>query len=62
MKHDYPFVVNAADLLQAMQDHPHFGTGQPSNDVTYFIDRIENADPNSPELSEDDLNAGRGHY
>jgi hypothetical protein len=27
-----------------------------------FLDRIENADPNSPDLSEDDLNASWGHY
>ena len=62
MKCDYPSVVDAVDLFQAMQDHPHFGMGRPSNDVTYFLDRIENADPNSPGLSEDDLNAGWGHY
>ena len=56
MKHDPPFVSTAVDLLKAMQTHLDFGTGQASGGVTALIDRINNADPNSPELSEDDTN------
>jgi hypothetical protein len=45
-----------------MQAHPSFGLGQPSSAVTSFISRIENADPNSPDMSEDDTNESWGHY
>jgi hypothetical protein len=62
MKHDFPFVSTATDLLKAMQSHPDFGTGQASERVATFIDRIDNADPNSSELSEDDTNQSWGHY
>lgn len=50
------------DLLKAMKDQPNFGDGQPSGELLQFIERIENADPNSEDLSEDDTNASWGHY
>jgi hypothetical protein len=59
MKHDFPLVSTAADLLKAMQSHPDFRTGQASERMTAFID---NADPNSSELSKDDTNQSWGHY
>ena len=34
----------------------------PSNDVLTFITRIEQADPFSPDISEDDTNESWGHY
>lgn len=37
-------------------------TGEPSDDVVAFLDRIENADPNSPEIDDDDKGASWGHY
>jgi len=36
--------------------------GEPTEDMLFFLDRTENADPNSPDLSKDDLNASWGHY
>ncbi|TEB23929.1 hypothetical protein FA13DRAFT_1797640 [Coprinellus micaceus] len=38
------------------------GAGVPSPDVLSFLARIEGADPNAPGLSEDDIDAGWGHY
>ena len=61
MKHDFPFIKIAMDLLKAMQAHLDFRTGQALERVTTFIDRIDNADPNSSELSEDDTNQSWGH-
>jgi len=50
------------DLLDAMQKHPDFKSGNPSSTFTQFLSRIENADPNSPEVKEDDSNESWGHY
>jgi hypothetical protein len=35
---------------------------EPSKDVVAFLDRIEHADPNAPDLSEDDDNTSWGHH
>lgn len=45
-----------------MEANPEFGGGSPSNDVAAFITRIEEADPNSASLSEDDMGVSWGHY
>jgi hypothetical protein len=45
-----------------MQSNPTFTDGPPSDPVVAFLARIQDADPNSPELSEDNTNANWGHY
>lgn len=39
----------------------HFSRDQPSMEATAFLDRIQQADPNSPEVEEDDTNESWGH-
>jgi hypothetical protein len=45
-----------------MESSPNFKVGKPSNDFTAFLARINGADPNESDLSEDDLDASWGHY
>jgi hypothetical protein len=45
-----------------MQSSPEFKVGKSSDDFTTFLERIKNANPNDPNLSEDDSNASWGHY
>ncbi len=52
---------NGADLIDAMAANPNFGGEEPSENMTSFLRRIDTADPNSAELSEDDTNASWGH-
>ncbi|KAF8871781.1 hypothetical protein BD779DRAFT_1477938 [Infundibulicybe gibba] len=52
----------ATELLDAMSLRPDFEASQPSSDVMALLTRIENADPNSDEFSEDDSNGSWGHY
>jgi hypothetical protein len=44
-----------------MAAHPEFGGGNPSDNVLNFLTRIDTADPNSGDFSEDDTNASWGH-
>jgi hypothetical protein len=57
----YPFNDAAIRLLNAMCCNPSYGHGTPSNSVIQLIDCIESADPNNPELEEDDLGQSWGH-
>lgn len=59
---DFPLVANAADLLTSMQKNTTFQLGAPSAEVVAFLERAEQADPNSPDISEDDKGASWGHY
>jgi hypothetical protein len=45
-----------------MASSPEFKVGKSSDDFTNFLERIKNANPNDPNLSEDDLDASWGHY
>jgi hypothetical protein len=44
-----------------MKENPSFQVGAPSDDVVAFLQRTEHADPNSPDISDDDNNANWGH-
>jgi len=46
----------------AFEANPNFQLGEPTQDTLLFLDCIENADPNSPDFSEDNLYASWGHY
>ena len=45
-----------------MELSPSFKVGKPSDDFAAFLARINDADPNESDLSEDDLDASLGHY
>ena len=46
-----------------MKAAPNFGAGSvPARDTLALIERIENADPNSADIGEDDSDASWGHY
>jgi hypothetical protein len=44
-----------------MKENSSFQVGAPSDGVVAFLERAENADPNSPDFSADDNNANWGH-
>lgn len=50
------------DLVKSLEDGGCPGPECPSTNVSAFLERIESADPNSPDLSEDDMNGNWGHY
>ncbi|GBE78330.1 hypothetical protein SCP_0112150 [Sparassis crispa] len=58
----HPDLISGLELLNSMKLTPVFDIGSPTSEVITFIERIENADPNSPDLSEDDLGTAWGHY
>lgn len=57
----FPSIPYTKDLLDAMEAQSDLETGPPSDSVTTFLSRIDNADPNSSEYSEDDSNLCWGH-
>ncbi|KJA26460.1 hypothetical protein HYPSUDRAFT_92993, partial [Hypholoma sublateritium FD-334 SS-4] len=58
---DFPNMTTIANLFDAMEANPHFTDKPPSTTVVHFIDTLEAADPNSPDLSEDETDAQWGH-
>ncbi|KAL6304550.1 hypothetical protein BKA93DRAFT_825718 [Sparassis latifolia] len=58
----HPDLISGLELLNSMKLTPVFDISSPTSEVITFIERIENADPNSPDLSEDDLGTAWGHY
>ncbi|KAF9455326.1 hypothetical protein BDZ94DRAFT_1371140, partial [Collybia nuda] len=53
-----PLLIDHLTKIATTKKNPR----KPSSEVTMFISHIEDADPNSPELTEDDTNAGWGHH
>jgi hypothetical protein len=45
-----------------MQSNPSFQLGAPSPDIVAFLERTKHADPNSPDISDDDKGSAWGHY
>jgi hypothetical protein len=58
----FPSLSCAINLLIAIEANPNFISDKPSDEFIVFLERLENADPNAPDLSDDDSNAGWGHY
>ncbi|KAH9020370.1 hypothetical protein EDB84DRAFT_1565734 [Lactarius hengduanensis] len=58
---DFPTVPDAADLLRAMHDATDCETRKPSNSVTALLDRLDSADPDAPDVDDDDSNENWGH-
>ena len=59
---EFPQIENGMALLQSMQTTPSFRLGTPSANVLAFLEHAENADPNSPDISEDDKGESWGHH
>jgi hypothetical protein len=58
---EYPNVPYWGDLLAGMESAPTMTNGPPSSTVVAFLNRIQDADPNSVDISEDDTNSNWGH-
>ena len=59
---EFPFVLNAADLLTSMQRNSSFQLGAPSPDIVAFLECAKHADPNLPNIADDDKDSAWGHY
>lgn len=59
--HDFPHIKIAQDLLDCMETAPAFKSTTSSHDVLMFLARIDAANPNSVDISEDDNNTSWGH-
>jgi hypothetical protein len=57
----FPLMPFAVDLLKVMEENPHFKKGPCPHLTTTFLSRIEDANPNSPDVSEDDSGSNWGH-
>ncbi|KAI9452381.1 hypothetical protein BJY52DRAFT_1190328 [Lactarius psammicola] len=59
---DFPFLTNAPSLLNSMNAQMSFKRGETSKNVSALLERIQFADPNSPDIDEDNLGQSWGHY
>src|ERR1700720_842406 len=59
---EFPQIEKNMALLQSMQTTPSFQLGAPSADGLAFLKRAEHADPNPPDISEDDKGESWGHH
>lgn len=59
---DFPSLTNAPSLLRAMDALPSFELGKTSEKVTTLLERVQSADPSSPDIDEDDKGVSWGHY
>ena len=64
LTNDFPLITCATTFLKSMASKASSPTISvaPSDDVLTFIARIEQANPDSPDISEDDTNESWGHY
>ncbi|KAH9017035.1 hypothetical protein EDB85DRAFT_2155471 [Lactarius pseudohatsudake] len=58
---DFPSLTNAASLICSMNTYASFKQGKPSNNVTALLERIQFADPGSPDIDEDNTCQSWGH-
>ena len=62
---EFPSLTNAPTLLRSMNAQPLFEQGQPgkpSQNFAALLERIQSADPTSPDFDEDNKGQGWGHY
>jgi hypothetical protein len=59
---DFPLISRAIVLLKVMQSAIQSEMEPMLEPMRAFLERIETADPNSPDLSDDDNNESWGHY
>ncbi|KAH9077347.1 hypothetical protein EDB83DRAFT_2311863 [Lactarius deliciosus] len=58
---DFPSVTNAASLIRSMNAQASFKQGKPSINVTALLERVQFADPGSPDIDEDNTCQSWGH-
>ena len=61
MSNSFPTIQNAQKLLDFLELKANSPI-EPSPDVMTFLERIDSADPNSSEFSEDEMNENWGHH
>lgn len=59
---EFSSIQHAVNLLDAMEAHPDFGAGATPSQTLTFLSRIEDANPHSADLSEDDNGPSWGHH
>ncbi|KAI9430174.1 hypothetical protein BJY52DRAFT_1200234 [Lactarius psammicola] len=59
---DFPSLTNAPGLIHSMNAQSSFKQGKTSEKVTTLLKRIQSADLGSPDIDEDDVCQGWGHY
>ena len=59
---EFPSLTSAPMLLRSMNAQPSFKQGNPSQNVTTLLERIQSADPTSPDIDEDNKGQSWGHY
>ncbi|KAI9429616.1 hypothetical protein H4582DRAFT_2088753 [Lactarius indigo] len=58
---DFPSLTNGPQLLRSMNAQSSFKQSEPSEQVTTLLNRIQFADPSSPDIDEDNACQGWGH-
>ncbi|KAF8971845.1 hypothetical protein BDZ97DRAFT_1149417 [Flammula alnicola] len=60
-KNTLPRAIELLEALEKISGSAALNSGSPSSTVLQFIERIESADPNTPDIDEHDTNIGWGH-
>ncbi|KAH9032842.1 hypothetical protein EDB84DRAFT_1561857 [Lactarius hengduanensis] len=55
---DFPSLTNAVTLIRSMNAQILFKQGKSSNNVTTLLERVQFADPGSPDIDEDNMDVG----
>ncbi|KAH9013656.1 hypothetical protein EDB85DRAFT_2158039 [Lactarius pseudohatsudake] len=58
---DFPSLTNAVTLIRSMNAQMLFKQGKSSNNVTTLLERVQFADPGSPDIDEDNTCLSWGH-
>ncbi|KAH9011340.1 hypothetical protein EDB85DRAFT_2160067 [Lactarius pseudohatsudake] len=59
---EFPSLTNAPPLLRSMNAQSSFKEGEPSKQVATLLERVQFADPSSPDIDEDNTCQSWGHY
>ncbi|KAI0258621.1 hypothetical protein BC834DRAFT_974972 [Gloeopeniophorella convolvens] len=58
---EFPSILGASDLIHSMEQRRSKFKGSPSAGVAALLERVQRADPESPEINEDNMGASWGH-
>ena len=58
---EFPSLSKSSDFLRSMSAHSSFKQGETSEKVSTLLERVQSADPGSPEIDEDNRKQGWGH-
>ncbi|KAH9000681.1 hypothetical protein EDB86DRAFT_3075142 [Lactarius hatsudake] len=59
---EFPSLTNTPSLLRSMNAQSSFKEGEPSKQVVTLLERVQFADPCSPDINEDNTCQSWGHY